>query len=1494
MKKFIYFSLLIGIISMLCLVPVFADTFNIEADEKEHTVEWKNTPQSAPFELQKVDKKTGAATTWTDRYGLANAIFKVDYTDGGSVKRTWYLKTDENGHATLDDLVNAAVVFKHPDGSFVNYKSDERFKNSKGEYVIPLGTVTVTEVEAPKGYVRNDGELVLKIDWDGKQATNETTSNVTVSKNTTGTYDTKWTLSSKNPLKVTVEDMPQSAPIKIQKFDNKTESANTWHDSYDLSGAVFKVDYTDGKDVNRTWYLETKADGTTTLDSLVSSSKQFTHPDGNTVTYKSDERFTNSKGEYVVPLGDVTITEVEAPYGYVRNEGEIKMRIDWDADGSQSSNETTRNITEMSNTFGKYDAKWELTSSDPWVVTVEDQPQSAPIKLQKIDRETGQPVPMGAASLANAVFEINYKSFKGGTNNTWYIKTDDKGVATLDSLVDSSEVFLQSDGVTKHSYTSDERYTNFAGEFVIPLGTVTIKEVEAPEGYLKNDGNIIIRVDWDGSQASDETTSTITVDKHNPDKKDAYTANWYLTSPNPWLVTVEDQVIRSDYEFVKRDTEELKKYTNLPFVIRSATTGEYHVVATNDNEKVRTAYKDHRRDVPHTRNTNGNDDKVLDTNGNPIINELGLVDKSEVSYNRGTWFYKDKEGNEAKEVNDGLGALPYDTYYATELRVEDVKDKQLIINKEFKVVTLDDNSYADDDYVIFGGSWDNDPKEPEYEIYKVRNEDAPANKYGEGFGFKEGDKITYNVYIANNSVEGDIRMDVSDTFKEHPEYFSLPVVKEVKDAEQNSISDDKNTVNITIKPQTTATVVYEVEVLKGANEYLAAEAKDSDSLNDKNEPCNEQYQANTPDDNDGYRNEAETNNVFHYGKKGETKQLGPKKDPAQTPIQETPSYEMYKVRNEDAILKAGTKQFGFEMGSKVTYNVVVKNTSPSLSLTMNVTDEMTEHPEYFSLPVVKEVKDAVENSRSEDGNKVNITVDAGHTAIVVYEVEINSTAEEYLANAAKDSDSLDAEGNDTNKENQANETDDNDGYKNVAKVTNPTPHKPDPPKPTEPPYPNGKEVLISKANVDSEELPGAHMVLTDKEGKVVDVWVSTTEPHMVKLDAGEYFLQETVAPEGYVVITTFGFTVDENGNVTTTSAEAKCEEAHVTVLDHAGDTPTLEPKEDEAQTPVKEPTYEMYKVRNEDAFAKGKKFGFHPGDVITYNVVVKNTSDVASLTLDVTDEMTEHPEYFSLPVVKEVKDAVENSRSEDNNKVNITVDAGHTGIVVYEVTVLNNAKEYLADEAKDSDSLDAEGNDTNRENQANKPNDNDGYKNEATADNVVPNIPGKPDQPGKPLTPKKDEAQTPVQETVIKVTIAKADKEKVKYYLKGAEITIFDEDGNIVKDTNGKKCVGKTDENGLVTFNVNFTSETSYYAQETKAPKGYEINKDKFELEQMDNDTFKTKIDIKILDQAIVIPPAKTGDDTNMTLYVILLVLALGAMSTTIAIVRKRKITNNN
>lgn len=63
------------------------------------------------------------------------------------------------------------------------------------------------------------------------------------------------------------------------------------------------------------------------------------------------------------------------------------------------------------------------------------------------------------------------------------------------------------------------------------------------------------------------------------------------------------------------------------------------------------------------------------------------------------------------------------------------------------------------------------------------------------------------------------------------------------------------------------------------------------------------------------------------------------------------------------------------------------------------------------------------------------------------------------------------------------------------------------------------KVVISKVDVtNNKELPGATLVVKDSNGKVIDEWVSTNEVHELKdLPEGTYTLEETIAPEGYVL-----------------------------------------------------------------------------------------------------------------------------------------------------------------------------------------------------------------------------------------------------------------------------------------------------------------------------------------------------------------------------------------
>ena len=77
------------------------------------------------------------------------------------------------------------------------------------------------------------------------------------------------------------------------------------------------------------------------------------------------------------------------------------------------------------------------------------------------------------------------------------------------------------------------------------------------------------------------------------------------------------------------------------------------------------------------------------------------------------------------------------------------------------------------------------------------------------------------------------------------------------------------------------------------------------------------------------------------------------------------------------------------------------------------------------------------------------------------------------------------------------------------------------------------KVEISKQNMTTcKEIPGAHLTLFDKDGKVIEKWVSTKEPHLIeRLPAGEYMLREELAPDGYVRAEDVKFTVKETGEI---------------------------------------------------------------------------------------------------------------------------------------------------------------------------------------------------------------------------------------------------------------------------------------------------------------------------------------------------------------------------
>lgn len=76
-------------------------------------------------------------------------------------------------------------------------------------------------------------------------------------------------------------------------------------------------------------------------------------------------------------------------------------------------------------------------------------------------------------------------------------------------------------------------------------------------------------------------------------------------------------------------------------------------------------------------------------------------------------------------------------------------------------------------------------------------------------------------------------------------------------------------------------------------------------------------------------------------------------------------------------------------------------------------------------------------------------------------------------------------------------------------------------------------VEITKTDItDEKEVEGAKLQILDKDGEVVEEWVSGKEPHKVyALEPGEYVLHEEAAPEGYLVVSDVPFVVEETGEI---------------------------------------------------------------------------------------------------------------------------------------------------------------------------------------------------------------------------------------------------------------------------------------------------------------------------------------------------------------------------
>lgn len=258
--------------------------------------------------------------------------------------------------------------------------------------------------------------------------------------------------------------------------------------------------------------------------------------------------------------------------------------------------------------------------------SISEQVQRGGIAVGKIDRENGGHLPSGSATLAGAVFSI----------------VNDSAASVV---VDGIE-FLP--GSVIAAIETDENGCARTTENALPFGTYIVTETKAPDGYLL-DAN------------SRSWSKTVQIREE---------AVYDLTST---ANSVDDQVKRGDFSFSKVDGRTMERLADVPFLITSKTTGESHVVVSDENGMVDTSANWN----PHTHETNAND-RIADTEIGPKADSsdnTGIVDVKPDS-RTGIWF--SGRTDITTEPDDSLGALPYDTYVVEEIPCKANADKALV------------------------------------------------------------------------------------------------------------------------------------------------------------------------------------------------------------------------------------------------------------------------------------------------------------------------------------------------------------------------------------------------------------------------------------------------------------------------------------------------------------------------------------------------------------------------------------------------------------------------------------------------------------------------------------------------------------------------------------------------------------------------------------------------------------------------------------------------
>lgn len=299
---------------------------------------------------------------------------------------------------------------------------------------------------------------------------------------------------------------------------------------------------------------------------------------------------TKTSGDASITNGDKDYSVKGAVYGVYKG-SKLVAQFETDGNGHGQTDKKVKSgtytVKEISAPAGYVLSKQEYkvtVSGKDASVDATDQPITVKVRVVKTDAETGGTDPQGAGSLDGAVYKATYE---------------------------------QNGKETSQEATIANGEATFEG---IPLGKITVTEVQAPTGYLPD-------------EKAHEFTITAADAGHD-------LAVFELAPADGEFA---EQPVRGDLELVKVADTSLERLANVPFKVTSKTTGESHVLTTDANGYASTSSAWNK----HTADTNGG------------------------TATSGVWFG-------SSEPDDSKGALLFDTYEIEEQRCEANADRALI------------------------------------------------------------------------------------------------------------------------------------------------------------------------------------------------------------------------------------------------------------------------------------------------------------------------------------------------------------------------------------------------------------------------------------------------------------------------------------------------------------------------------------------------------------------------------------------------------------------------------------------------------------------------------------------------------------------------------------------------------------------------------------------------------------------------------------------------